>query len=246
MVIVLAIILINKKTPDVPVVPVDQDAMDVRATVEGFGKKLALLSLLAPKDTVDKALSGHYGYYVSDELITKWQKDPKNAPGRLTSSPWPDRIEIDTVVKNDDGSFKVEGRVVEISTDSEGEAVAEYPVVMKLEKDTERWMITELDKGDYGGSMRITVVGVFACLPHKDKDGPQTKECASGIKEDGTETHYGLDMAALSNDDVRLVDGGEKVSVTGIMTPIEALSSDVWQKYDAKGVIRVEKAAAAE
>ena len=94
--------------------PVDAEALEaleVRELVEGFGRRHALVSLVADKEIRDKAISGHFSYYASSELVKKWQKDPENAPGRLTSSPWPDRIEIDSLVKNEDGTDgKIKGK----------------------------------------------------------------------------------------------------------------------------------------
>ncbi len=80
----------------------------------------------------------------------------------------------------------------------------------------------------------ITVEGSFSCLPHKNTSGPQTMECAISLAADDGK-NYSLDLMAVTYP-------GEatRVRITGAFTPAEALSSDVWQKYDMVGIIRVE------
>ena len=57
------------------------------------------MSLSAPAAVVKKSMTDNYSEFVTPELLSKWESDPKNAPGRLVSSPWPDHIEILSVEK---------------------------------------------------------------------------------------------------------------------------------------------------
>lgn len=83
-----------------------------------------------------------------------------------------------------------------------------------------------------------TFIGMPTCLPHRDTSGPQTLECAFGIKfDDGS--YYALDMSSVSGD-FQSYTG--RISVSGTVVPIEAISSDVWQKYDIKGIMKVSSA----
>lgn len=68
---------------------------EVSAVVAAFGARLKNVSLLAP-DAAEQ-IEAQYAGLVSDELIAAWQADPTQAPGRLTSSPWPDRIEVNAI-----------------------------------------------------------------------------------------------------------------------------------------------------
>ncbi|HOQ09731.1 MAG TPA: copper amine oxidase N-terminal domain-containing protein, partial [Syntrophomonadaceae bacterium] len=72
----------------------DNEQAVVSKLVADFGQRLKNVSLLAPDDVVTKSIKENYAEYVSPELLAQWQKDPANAPGRLTSSPWPERIDI--------------------------------------------------------------------------------------------------------------------------------------------------------
>lgn len=146
--IILLIVIKNPKEKEEVVPVVNEEAGTLEALVEEFGRKHALVSLLSDKAVVTKAISGHYSYYASPKIIAEWQKDPENAPGRLTSSPWPDRIEVDSVIKNEDGSYAVEGRLIEVTSDTKDKdgIFAEYPVTITLEDFSGRWLITKYEK----------------------------------------------------------------------------------------------------
>lgn len=83
---------------------------DVRTTVAQFGNQLNTVSVLSP--TAPEDIRKAYASYVAPELLAAWLADPENAPGRTTSSPWPDHIETDTVTMNADGSYDVLGRIM--------------------------------------------------------------------------------------------------------------------------------------
>lgn len=80
---------------------------------------------------------------------------------------------------------------------------------------------------------RTSLTGTWECLPHKNTSGPQTMECAFGIKTDDG-LHYGIGTSLMSAYPVDYPTGS-RVRVDGIITPVEALSSI--QKYDIAGVI---------
>jgi hypothetical protein len=65
--------------------------------------------LLASSADIEKSMDENYGGYVTPELMKKFLSDPENAPGRLASSPWPDRIEIASAEKISEGLYKVGG-----------------------------------------------------------------------------------------------------------------------------------------
>jgi hypothetical protein len=84
----------------------------------------------------------------------------------------------------------------------------------------------------------IELRGTQICLPHKNQSGPQTTECAMGLKAtDGK--NYGLDVSSLQPDAIGEFMDGAMVRVVGDFTPAEALSTDHWQKYDMEGIVHV-------
>ena len=122
------------------------DEEQVRELVEEFGKQLQHVSLLAPKDQLEESLREHYSGLVSDDLIERWLDEPANAPGRLVSSPWPDRIEISSVSKSSETAYEVQGAIIEITSEeaNNGGAAVERPVTLRVEQSGDRWLIVEV------------------------------------------------------------------------------------------------------
>lgn len=127
------------------------DETAVVKVVEDFGKKLQLVSLLAPKDILEKSMKENYSEFVSQELIAKWVSEPLNAPSRLTSSPWPDRIEILDTKKLQENAYQVNGEIIEIANagDSGSKIAAKRPITLVLKKAGNSWLIHEVTLGDY-------------------------------------------------------------------------------------------------
>ena len=84
---------------------------------------------------------------------------------------------------------------------------------------------------------RATLTGIQTCLPHKDTSGPQTLECAIGMMTDAGE-YYVLDFTLMSQTPPNISDG-KKFTASGLVTPIERLSTDQWQKYAVEGIFSV-------
>ncbi len=84
---------------------------------------------------------------------------------------------------------------------------------------------------------RATLTGVQVCLPHKDTSGPQTLECAIGMKTDVGE-YYALDFNLMSQAPVE-IKNNERFTASGVITPIERLSTDHWKKYNVQGIFSV-------
>jgi len=120
----------------------DEDA--VNSLVEDFGKKLQLVSLLAPEDVLEESMQESYGEFVSPTLLEQWVKEPISAPGRLTSSPWPDRIEILSTDKISEGAYEVKGEIIEIANEND-EIVAKRPITLVVEKIDGKWLINNVN-----------------------------------------------------------------------------------------------------
>lgn len=77
----------------------------------------------------------------------------------------------------------------------------------------------------------ITVRGTMVCLPHKNTDGPQTLECAYGLKTEAG--NYGLRDSDPTYKNIMGLPMGEEVEITGVF---EAKTD---AKYDSLGVIEI-------
>ena len=115
----------------------------IRELVENFGKKLQNVSLLAPD--AGQQVQEQYAEFVSPALTETWMNDIPAAPGRMVSSPWPDRIEITALEKIDADQYVVTGSIVEVTSTevASGEAANRIPVHIVVEKTQDRWLITE-------------------------------------------------------------------------------------------------------
>lgn len=150
------IIEVNQGTEDKQQIN-ENDKKAVSRVVEDFGKKLQMISLLAPKDILSKSMLENYGGLVSPELLEKWQSDPQSAPGRMVSSPWPDRIDVLSVEKSSEGIYEVKGEIVEITSveQEHGGFAAKRPITLMLKKVVNRWLIDNVTMGAYDRSGSI-------------------------------------------------------------------------------------------
>lgn len=210
----------------------------IRTTVAEFGSTLKNISLLGPQDEVARSMQKEYGSYLTPQLLTSWQRNPAEALGRQTSSPWPDRIDVASITEKSPTLFVAEGNVIEVANAGTSTApVAVYPVTLTLEKQGDTWLISQVLKGDYSTlPQRTTVIGYWECLPHRNTSGPQTAECAFGIALDQSDGHLAVSTSLLSSYPVDFPTG-TKVKIEGIITPANELNSNTWQKYDIDGII---------
>jgi hypothetical protein len=117
---------------------------EVRAVVEDFGSRLQNVSLLAP-DAADQ-IAAQYGDLVTPELLAAWQADPSQAPGRLTSSPWPDHLDIRIVRPVSETEYTVEAVLVEMtSTGESGRANVRLIVI----GEGDAWLISAFEPIDF-------------------------------------------------------------------------------------------------
>lgn len=131
----------------------DEDA--ARAVVEEFGKKLQNVNILADKTMAADAIVREYGPLISPALLSQWQNDPTQAPGRITSSPWPDHIQITSLDRENRSRFVIEGDIVEVSNEG-GMSVEPVEAVRRsaifvVEEQGNSWRITEVVLGAYPG-----------------------------------------------------------------------------------------------
>lgn len=82
---------------------------------------------------------------------------------------------------------------------------------------------------------RATLTGEYTCVPVKDEiEDANIDECVYGIQiDDGS--YYTINFL-LASQSVPVIELGDVVTATGLVTPIERLSTDIWQQYDIIGV----------
>lgn len=119
---------------------VGSDENSARRVVIDFGAKLQEVSLLAPD--ASSTIESTYRPYVSEGLLKQWQAHPEGAPGRLTSSPWPDRIEVLSMSSQGSG-YVVQGAIVLMTSEekAKGGYVGFVPVMIQLIPEGGGWRI---------------------------------------------------------------------------------------------------------
>jgi len=85
----------------------------------------------------------------------------------------------------------------------------------------------------------ITLTGTYLCLPHLDTSGPQTEECAFGLKTDEG-VYYAVNFGQSENA-MELFRSGARITAEGSVVIKEALSTDQWAKYNMKGIFTITK-----
>lgn len=147
----------SQKTEPVTPTPTSQTIEDsvarkeVIALVETFGSRLQKVALLEPEEDLKMDLVKYYGDLVEQDLLDVWLANPEAAPGKLTSSPWPDRIEVGAVEKIDSGLWRVEGELIEVTSveGPGGMPAALRPVEAVVANTVEGWRIQEFVMGAY-------------------------------------------------------------------------------------------------
>lgn len=138
--LIMSLLLLAACAPSVPSTtptPADTEA-EVRQLVEDFGTRLQNVSLLAPD--AGEQMATHYAALVTPELLAAWQADPLNAPGRQTSSPWPDRIDILSMEQLDAQTYAVSAEIVEATSDNPD--VHRQPVEITVSRVNGEWLIS--------------------------------------------------------------------------------------------------------
>lgn len=140
----------------------DEEA-EITRLVEEFGARLQKVSLLGPAEIVSGEMDENYSDLVSPALLEQWKADPFNAPGRLTSSPWPDRIEVDSVSKVSEDAYEVKGKIMDMTS---GGVSGERPVTVTVKRGGDGWRIDGVAISDdtaAGGETSASQDGTVVC-----------------------------------------------------------------------------------
>ncbi|MEX2162496.1 MAG: hypothetical protein WD751_11365 [Anaerolineales bacterium] len=112
---------------------------EITVLVLAFGDRLKNVALLAPDAA--QQIEDQYAEFVTPDLLAAWQADPLQAPGRLTSSPWPDEIRIYAIEPITDQQYRVVGAVVEV-TSAEADMLPGYGIELTVSFLDGKWLIS--------------------------------------------------------------------------------------------------------
>ncbi len=137
-------------------------------------------------------------------------------------------IDTDPEYRNVSGSFGDGSPLLEMTGTFEPKEDEKYKSIGII-------YVTDLSIADV--PKRTTLEGTFLCLPFTDPNVLQGEECVRGIQTDAG-LYYVIDFALSSQTEPSLVIG-ERISVSGVLTPVEQLSTDTWRKYPISGIFQV-------
>jgi len=112
----------SARATDTATVPLDPERA-VRRLVTLFGSRMQTVSLLVPDSIAASRLQEAYGMLVTPDLLSDWMARPTVAPGRRVSSPWPDRIEVESIMPSGTDEYLVTGSLI-FESSAPGETVA--------------------------------------------------------------------------------------------------------------------------
>ncbi len=129
-----------------------KEKASVTSLVENFASKTKDVSLSSPNDVIVSEIKNAYSPFVSKSLLTDWEQDPSKAIGRLTSSPWPEKIEINSIRKTNKYEIDVKGNIIYVASEN-GELVetGKAPIELVIRKDpqTGELQIDRVRHGEY-------------------------------------------------------------------------------------------------
>jgi len=149
--IIVAVIVVGLVITGITLIT-DAEKSQITTLVEDFGKELASVSILSPEEVIVQSIQQNYSPYLTANLLMKWTFDPFQAMGRFVSSPWPDRIEIDSMERIDDNTVKVKGYVIwVVSGNGTLDVTDRVPIVLIVKKDpsTQKFLIDNAYSNKY-------------------------------------------------------------------------------------------------
>jgi hypothetical protein len=123
----------------------------IKSLIEEFGKKIQNVYLTSPEEKVKQDIEENYRDFLSPDLLASWIENPFQALGRLTSSPWPDRIEVENIEKINDSQYQVKGKIIEITSVEaiEGGAAVTRDITLIVDKINGKWLISNVSVSAY-------------------------------------------------------------------------------------------------
>lgn len=122
------------------------DEAAVRSLMESFGQRLKNVSLLSM--TASDDIEQNYKGFASGDLINRWKTEPFSAPGRETSSPWPDSIVVQEIHQQNQNAYEVSGKIINMTSSGEAPSRSFQALVLRIGED-KTWLISNFVLGAY-------------------------------------------------------------------------------------------------
>jgi bla regulator protein BlaR1 len=129
--------------------PNEADINAIYQVVGEFGARLKDVDLSAPKQDILTAVGFNLRQLITSRLYEEFVQDTSRIPGRYVSSPWPERIQIDSVQRLDSGSYTVNGNQIMMDSDAlaHGGNAGRTLITLTLKKVNGTWLIDDVVGG---------------------------------------------------------------------------------------------------
>ncbi|MDQ5883006.1 MAG: hypothetical protein QG648_361 [Patescibacteria group bacterium] len=119
--------------------------------IQAFGQQLKKVSLTSPVEQLKQEIKENYQDFLAPDLLAEWLAEPSQSLGRLTSSPWPDRIEIKSIITLEENKYLVKGDLIEVTSVEvvSGGKASSRPIELTVENSNGKWFISEIKLGSY-------------------------------------------------------------------------------------------------
>jgi hypothetical protein len=123
--------------------PNEADINAIYQVVGEFGARLKDVGLSDSKQNIITAVDFNLKRLITNRLYQEFVQDTSKVPGRTVSSPWPERIEIDSVQKLDGTSYTVNGKIIGMTSVemTHGGNAGETPITLTLKRVNGTWLI---------------------------------------------------------------------------------------------------------
>lgn len=118
----------------------------VRSLIENFGQKLKNVSLLSM--TASDDIEQNYKDFVSSDLLNRWKTEPFSAPGRETSSPWPDSIVVGEIHQQNQNAYEASGKIINMTSLGAAPSRSFQATVLRI-GENKTWLISNFILGAY-------------------------------------------------------------------------------------------------
>ena len=121
--------------------------MMVRDITHQFGEKIQTVSLTSSTSVRNEQLQTAFGDLVTANLLKQWKERSTNVPGKKTSSPWPDHIDISSVIPRSPTRYEVTGYIIYLTSDQalQGGETRREPITVTLEQVGKTWNIVAVE-----------------------------------------------------------------------------------------------------
>ncbi|MFZ2414102.1 MAG: hypothetical protein WAW16_07780 [Candidatus Cryosericum sp.] len=129
--------------------PSDADINAIYQVVGEFGARLKDVDIDASDQDIITAVDYNLKQFITNQLYQAFVQDKIRIPGRYPSSPWPERIEINSVQMLDSASCTVHGSQVMMTDDTvaHGGNAGKTPITLTLKKVNGIWLIDDVVGG---------------------------------------------------------------------------------------------------